>query len=482
MSASSAALRFPKDFHWGYATASAQVEGSIDQDGRAPSIWDTFSRLPNKTLDGTDTTVTTDTYVQWRGDIELMKSYGVNSHRLSLSWSRIIPLGGKDDPVNQAGIDWYREYLKALVDAGITPFVTLFHWDLPQALEDRYKGFLSRDIVADFERYARVCFESFGDLVRDWFTINEPNVFSMMGYLFGSHAPGRTSNREKSAEGDSQREPFLVGHNLLLSHASAVKSYREEFKQKQGGQIGLVVNMLWGEPLDDSAENLTAADEFMAQSSGWFIEPVVFGDYPPSSRKIFEGHLPKFSAEDSALVKGSCDFLGINHYSTFYIKRRTTPAEPGVPWTILHPAVELGIHDKHGNEIGPVGGVNFVRIVPWGFGKLLDWTWKKYQLPIYITENGAVCPNENDIPFPDVLDDHFRIEYLTKYADQVAMAIQRGVPVKSHLMWALTDNFEWQEGHTARFGVTYIDYEDDCKRYPKKSAAVMKEYYRSRIE
>ncbi|KAK1925232.1 glycoside hydrolase superfamily [Papiliotrema laurentii] len=474
---------FPADFHWGYATASAQVEGALEAGGRGASIWDTFSADPSHTDDGGSTKTATDFYHKYEEDIRMMKEYGVNAHRMSLSWSRIIPTGAKGGAVSQEGVKFYRKVLQLLLDAGITPFVTLFHWDLPQVLQDKYKGFLSREIVADFVNYAQVCFDSFGDLVENWFTINEPNVYSILGHAFGKHAPGRSSDRSRSPEGDSLREPYIVGHNLLLAHASAVQAFRQRFAGKKH-QIGLVVNMNWGEPYDQSPENLAATERYFAATIKWFTDPLKFGDYPESLKKLRGEALPVFTEEDSRLVKGSTDFIAVNHYTTMIVKDKPPmKIEPGQEhsWEAFFPDVDLSFTDKEGKEIGPPAGLSWVRPVAWGFGKLLSWLHDTYGWDIYVSENGVVCPDEDKLPREQAVNDDFRCDYLTSYADQIALKIQQGVPVKSYLMWAWTDNFEWQEGYTARFGVVWIDYADGCKRYPKKSVGVMRDYFAKRM-
>ncbi|OJT04041.1 Beta-glucosidase 1B [Trametes pubescens] len=247
--------KLPSDFLWGFATASFQIEGSTDVDGRGKSIWDDFSKLPGKTLDGRDGDVATDSYQRWKEDLDLLVEYGVNSYRFSIAWSRIIPLGGRNDPINEAGIQFYSNLIDALLERGIVPFVTLYHWDLPQALYERYGGWLSKEIVEDYVHYARVCFERFGDRVKYWLTMNEPWCISILGHGRGVFAPGRSSDRMRSPEGDSSTEPWIAGHNVILSHAYASKLYREEFKAAQGGTIGITLNGDWALPYDDSPES-----------------------------------------------------------------------------------------------------------------------------------------------------------------------------------------------------------------------------------
>jgi beta-glucosidase len=251
----------PKDFLWGFATArsvttphlqnitnschSYQIEGAPTADGRGPSIWDTFCAIPGKIADGSSGAVACDSYNRTAEDIELLKSTGAKAYRFSISWSRIIPLGGRNDPINPAGIAFYKKFVDDLLAEGITPFVTLFHWDLPDGLDKRYGGLLNKEeFTADFGHYARTVFEAIPK-VKHWITFNEPWCSSILGYNTGLFAPGHTSDRTKSPVGDSSRECWIVGHNLLLAHGTAVKIYREEFKSKDGGEIGITLNGLF---------------------------------------------------------------------------------------------------------------------------------------------------------------------------------------------------------------------------------------------
>jgi beta-glucosidase/6-phospho-beta-glucosidase/beta-galactosidase len=223
--------------------ARYQIEGSPAADGRGPSIWDTFCKIPGKIADGSSGDVACDSYRRTAQDIDLLQKTGAKAYRFSISWSRVVPLGGRNDPVNEAGLQYYVKFVDDLLAAGIVPFVTLFHWDLPDELDKRYGGLLNKDeFVADYARYARVVFEAMGDRVKHWITFNEPFCSAVLGYSVGCFAPGRTSDRTKSAVGDSSTEPWIVGHNILLAHATAVQIYREEFKSKNGGQIGITLN------------------------------------------------------------------------------------------------------------------------------------------------------------------------------------------------------------------------------------------------
>ncbi|KAJ3035541.1 hypothetical protein HDV00_003695 [Rhizophlyctis rosea] len=353
--------KLPSDFAWGFATAAYQIEGGVNEGGRGKTIWDTFSHTPGKVAGGDNGDVACDAYHRWNEDVELLKNYGAKVYRFSLAWSRIIPLGGREDPINEEGIAWYNQFIDALLANGITPFVTLYHWDLPHALHDRYLGPLNtNEFSADFEHYGRVAFKRFGDRVKNWITFNEPEVSCSAGYGWGVHAPGRTSDRQKSAEGDTSTEPWRVGHSLLIAHGKAVRAYRQEFQSKQHGQIGITLNGHWGEPYTDSAEDKAAAQRYLEFTVGRFADPVFLtGDYPASLRAQLGDRLPHFTKEESNLVKGSSDFYGVNHYTTNYIKHRNAP--PVLNDNLGN--VERTFISKDGIELGPPAESFWLR--PW---------------------------------------------------------------------------------------------------------------------
>jgi beta-glucosidase len=292
------------DFYFGYATAAVQIEGAWDVDGKGVSIWDKFSHITNKIKDGSNVDETAQSYNHYKEDVQLMKSYGANAYRFSIAWSRIVPLGGREDPVNAKGIEFYSNLIDELIANGITPFITLFHWDTPQALEDRYNSFLNKDeFVADYCNYARTCYKAFGDRVKHWITFNEPEVYSACGYLAGIFAPGRCSDRYKSTEGDSSREPLVVAHNMLIAHANAVRIYREEFQPAQKGTIGITLSGNWAEPWNpNDPRDVAAAERMLVFDIARFADPVFkTGDYPPEVREQMGERLPRFTEEESKL-------------------------------------------------------------------------------------------------------------------------------------------------------------------------------------
>ncbi|KZT08082.1 glycoside hydrolase family 1 protein [Laetiporus sulphureus 93-53] len=474
-SPSAISRKLSKDFLWGFATASFQIEGSTDVDGRGKSIWDDFARTPGKTLDGKNGDLATDSYRLWKEDLDLLVSYGVKAYRFSISWSRIIPLGGRKDPVNEKGIQFYSNLIDALLAKGIVPFVTLHHWDLPQELHDRYGGWLNKgEVVQDYVNYAKICFQRFGDRVKYWLTFNEPWCIAVHGYGRGVFAPGRSSDRTRSAEGDSSREPWIVGHNLLLAHAHAVKLYREDFKPSQGGQIGITLNGDWTLPYDDSSENIAAAQQAMDAAIGWFADPVYLGHYPEYLKEMLGERLPELTPTELSVVLGSSDFYGMNTYTTnLCIAGGDNEFQGNVKYTFTRP---------DGTQLGTQAHCSWLQDYPQGFRQLLSYIWNRYRTPIYCTENGFAVKDENTKPVEEALSDHDRVQYFRgTTASLLAAAIEDGVDVRGYFAWSLLDNFEWADGYLTRFGVTYVDYETQ-NRYPKDSARFICQWFKENIE
>ncbi|KAL5043772.1 hypothetical protein BDW71DRAFT_199500 [Aspergillus fruticulosus] len=428
------------DFFHGYATAAPQVEGAWNKDGKGPSIWDTFGHTPGKVKDNSNADDAARSYDFYREDVALMKSYGVNAYRFSLSWSRIIPLGGADDPVNEQGIKYYQDLVDELLKNGITPFVTLFHWDVPQALEDRYGGMLNQErFVPDFLRYARVCFERLGPQVRHWITFNEPGVYSLAGYAAGVHAPARSSFRDLNEEGNSSTEPFIVGHTELVAHGHVSKLYREKFQPQQKGTIGITLHGNWSEPWDeDDPRDQETAERAREFEIAWFADPLYkTGDYPASMRAQLGDRLPRFTPEESKLVLGSSEFYGMNSYTTFFVQHKDTPPD------INDHKGNVIVHDTNSKGVsrGEESDTPWLRMAPTGWRKLLNWIWNRYHVPIYVTENGTTAKGET-APTPEVLNDTFRIRFFEGYVGGLARAVKEdGVDIRSYFAWTFTDNW-----------------------------------------
>ncbi|KYK60055.1 beta-glucosidase [Drechmeria coniospora] len=471
-------MALPRDFLWGFATAAYQIEGAVDQHGRGPSIWDSFCKTPGKIADGSSGDVACDSYNRTAEDVALLASLGATAYRFSLSWTRIIPKGGRGDAVNQVGLDHYVRFVDDLLAAGITPFVTLSHWDIPDELHRRYGGLLDRtEFPLDFEHFARLVFRAL-PRVRHWLTFNEPWCSSVLGFSLGQFAPGRTSDRTKSPVGDGATEPWIVAHNLLVAHGRAVKVFRDEFQPANGGEIGIVLNGDAVFPWDPAdAADVEACERKLEFSISWFADPIYLGDYPASMRDQLGDRLPTFTPAERALVHGSNDFYGMNHYTANYVKHRTGAADRGD----VAGHVEILFDNKNGDSIGPETQSTWLRPCAPGFRDLLGWISRRYGFPkIYVTENGTSIKGENELRREQILDDDFRVGYYEDYVGAMALAVERdGVDVRGYFAWSLMDNFEWHEGYETRFGVCYVDYENGQRRYPKKSARRLKPLFDS---
>lgn len=470
--------RQEKEFLWGTATAAYQIEGAVSQDKRGSSIWDSFSLIEGKIKNNDNGDIADDSYNKVVEDIELMRNMGVNSYRFSISWSRILPDGYGE--INMLGVDHYNFLINELIKNNITPLVTLYHWDLPSGLEDKYEGWLSSNIEQDFVNYADICFQYFGDRVKKWLTINEPWTFSLMGYGAGSFAPGRCSDRNKCPSGNSSTEPYIAAHNTLNAHASAVMLYRRKYQRTQKGEIGIALNLDWAEPLSDAREDVLAASRKNEFSLGWFADPIVFGDYPDSMRRWVGDRLPVFSAEQRKRLKGSYDFFAINHYTTKYYSSAGKAIGSTNNWFEDINGVESK-YSSSGELIGPQGASPWLNVVPWGFKRVLKYIDSRYsvmvggvlvQPRILVTENGCDVPGEDRLTAAEAVHDSFRIEYYSRYLSAMEGAVSEGVRVEGYVAWSLLDNFEWADGYSCRFGLHYVDYSrPDRRRTPKSSAA-----------
>lgn len=479
LSLSPTQAKFPKDFKWGTATAAYQVEGAHLKDGRGLSIWDVFSHTPGKIADGTNGDEADDMYHRFDEDLEHMLSLGVQVYRFSIAWPRILPTG-EGEP-NQKGIDFYNMIIDKLLQRGIEPFITLYHWDLPQDLDAKYGGWLNRSMADKFAHYADICFQSFGDRVKSWLTFNEPHTFAMMGYHSGTHAPGRCSNRLLCQNGNSSTEPYIVVHNVLRAHAMSVNIFRTKYFPKFGGQIGITLDSPWLVPLDPTSQkDIEATERAMTWHLAWYADPLYVGDYPAVMKERVGERLPSFTDEEKALLKGSTDFFGLNHYWTNYIYHEDDPPGDGYfndRGCVMTP-------EKDGVLIGPQGDSSWFYVVPWGMRGLLNYIWKKYNHPeIYITENGVDIPHESFMPLNEALNDTFRVNFYRDYLSEVDKAINLdGVKVRGYMAWSLLDNFEWSDGYEKRFGLIYVNYKDGKQRIFKASAHWYRDFIKANTD
>lgn len=474
---------FPPEFMFGVGTSAFQVEGAWNADGKGISIWDSFTlRHPEKIVGGANACVAVDNYSRMKEDVQLLKKMGVEYYRFSISWSRILPGGKVCMGKSLEGINFYNRLLDELALNGIKPFVTLFHWDLPNALEEEYMGFLSSNIVKDFVDYADVCFWEFGDRVKHWVTFNEPYIFTYGGYVEGISAPGRGGNDKDS---DPGKEPYVVAYNLLNCHAAAYKRYQDQYKDYQKGEVGITLNCRFFKPYrgpenhdDDYA--VECAYDFMI---GWFLEPLTSGTWPKKMQQFVPslksknppGRLPEFSWEESEKLKGSYDFLGINYYTANYA------ASVLAPHDVLPLGFDTDCHywpsekDPNGDYIGKVAYQDsWVCICPKELTKLLDYVITKYKVPkekyIVITENGFPQDNNIDKTYEQVRDDTARITYLKEHLRAIQKARESHKNIMGYFIWSFMDSFEWWSGYSSRFGLIYVDYKNNLQRYPKNSA------------
>ncbi|XP_061355852.1 beta-glucosidase 24-like [Gastrolobium bilobum] len=474
---------FPEGFIFGTASSSYQYEGAANDGGRGPSIWDTFTHnYPGKMDDRSNGDVAIDEYHRYKEDVEIMKNINMDAYRFSISWSRILPKGKLSGGVNKEGINYYNNLINELLAKDIQPFVTIFHWDLPQALEDEYGGFLSHKIVNDFRDYAELCFKEFGDRIKHWITLNEPWTFSTLGYAEGKMAPGRCSPWQNlnCIGGDSATEPYLVAHNQLLAHAAAVNVYKTKYQSSQKGWIGISLPCHWMVPLYDTESDHRAAQRALDFMIGWFMEPLTIGDYPSSMRSLVGSRLPKFSTYQGRLVKGSFDFIGLNYYTSYYATNASELSQTRPSY--LTDSLVILSHERNGIPIGPKTASEWLFVYPKGIREMLLYTKTKYNNPlIYITENGMDEFNDSTLSLEEALADTPRIDYYYNHLYYLQIAIKDGVNVKGYFAWSLIDNFEWCFGYTVRFGIIFVDYKNGLKRHPKMSAIWFRNFLQHKI-
>jgi beta-glucosidase len=439
--------RFPDDFLWGTATSAYQIEGSPTADGAGRSIWHRFSHTPDNTwLDQTGD-VACDHYRRYKGDVGIMSELGVNAYRFSIAWGRVLPNGtGK---INKKGVDFYSRLVDELLKKGIKPNATLYHWDLPEALDDR-GGWLNRDIADWFSDYAVTMWEALGDRVEMWSTLNEPWVVTDGGYMHGVLAPGHANPFEAA----------VAAHNLLRSHGMAVERFRST-KAAKKGKVGIAINLEPKYPASKSPQDLEATRRADAYMNRQYLDPIFRGHYPKEMREIFGEAWPEWPDEDMRLIKQPIDFLGVNYYTRSvnrYDRERVPVQVRVVPqphhittqtdWEVFAPALT----------------------------EILLWVKKRYgNPPVYITENGAAFYDPPQ-PIDGRVEDPLRVEYYRQHLRAAHDAMKKGVDLRGYFAWSLLDNYEWALGYSKRFGIVHVDYETQ-KRTIKRSGR----YYASVI-
>jgi beta-glucosidase len=416
--------QFPEGFFWGTATAAFQIEGAIHEDGRGESIWDRFAATPGKIMTGENGEPACDSYHRYPDDIAVMRQLGVNAYRFSTAWPRVIPDGSGQ--VNPPGLAYYDRLVDALLEAGVTPFVTLYHWDLPQALQER-GGWGNRATIAAFVRYADIVVAKLGDRVKYWMTHNEPWCISILSHHLGAHAPGMRD----------QRLALQVAHNVLVSHGEAVPVIRTRCP---GAQVGIVLNFNPAYPATDSEADKTAARLFHAKFNLWFSDPVAGRGYPQDAWQDYGADVPEILPGDMGKIAAPLDFLGANYYSRHIS------------------------YDPAGSEGRPIinrpNPINMMarrwEVFPQGLFDLMTWLHQEYHFPaLYVTENGAAY---DDVVWEGQIHDLARLDYIKQHLAALLQVIELGVPVKGYFCWSLLDNFEWAWGTRDRFGLAYTDF------------------------
>nr|XP_043619406.1 beta-glucosidase 18-like [Erigeron canadensis] len=460
---------FPSGFLFGAATSAYQVEGAYSEDGKSLNNWDVFCHSKGCGENGENGDVADNHYYMFMNDIEMMHSLGLKAYRFSISWSRILPRG-RFGEVNPLGIMFYNRIIDNLVLKGIEPFVTIHHGDFPQELEEKYGSWLDPQMQDDFVHFADTCFKSFGDRVKYWITINEPNLVTEMGYERGVYPPNHCSQPFGIClAGDSDVEPLFVMHNMLLAHGKTVKLYRETYQPKQSGLIGLVAHCFMYEPLTDSDSDHKAAERALIFNIGWSFDPPIFGDYPQEMRDYHGSDLPRFSPEEKDFMKNSIDFIGINHYSAIYAKDCTNSSCSETANRAIKGFVEI-TGERDGVLIGEPTSMPRFFVVPRGLEEIVNYVRDRYNnKPMFITENGYSSPKVQDIKVEEIVNDVKRIEFHQAYLASLAKAMGNGADVRGYFIWSLMDNYEWTQGYKVRFGLHYVD-RVTFNRVPKLSA------------
>lgn len=425
---------FPKDFIWGTATASYQIEGAWNKDGKGESIWDRFSHTPGKVLNNDTGDVACDHYHRWRDDIQLMKDLGIKAYRFSIAWPRILPNGsGK---VNEAGLEFYSQLVDGLLEVGIEPYATLYHWDLPQALQDK-GGWADRMVVDAFVEYVDITTRALGDRVKNWITLNEPWVSAFVGYRDGHHAPGHKDLNEAIA----------ASHHLLLSHGRSVPVIRKNVKD---ANVGITLNLTPQMPASQSLADRKAANYIDGYINRFFLDPLTGRGYPEDMVKAFGNPMSFVQNGDMEEIAVPVDFLGINYYTRNLVR---ADEKDNQPQTVFREGAMTEMEWE---------------VYPRGLYDLLGRVHFAYGFPaIYITENGAAFPDGK--PINGELHDPDRVSYIKEHLKVVNKAINIGIPVKGYFVWSLLDNFEWSFGYSKRFGIVHVDLETQ-KRTAKSSA------------
>ena len=467
-------MKFPRDFLFGAASASYQVEGAWNEDEKGISNWDVFSKIKGKTFEGTNGDIAVDHYHRYKEDVKLMADIGLESYRFSISWPRIIPDG--DGEINEKGIEFYNNLINECLKYGIVPFVTLYHWDMPQNLEED-GGWTNKRTVDAFVKYADLCFKAFGDRVKHWITFNETVVFTTLGYLSGAHPPGIKNDPKKY---------FQATHNVFTAHAKAVISYKN---MKQFGEIGITHVFSPSFSIDNSEENIKATEHANQYGINWYYDPVLKGNYPEYVVKQLEENnwTPDWTEQELNIIKESAqknDFIGLNYYQPQRVMKndavgegpeRTREASTGAPGNPSFDGVyktvmmDDKIYTKWGWEIAPDAFLEGLRMLRKNYG----------DIKIYITENGL---GDEDPIIEDEVVDVPRIKYIEEHLKAVKRAIEENINIKGYYAWSVIDLLSWLNGYKKQYGFIYVDHKNNLDRKIKLSGYWYKKIIEERGE
>ncbi|XP_059049342.1 myrosinase 1-like [Achroia grisella] len=464
--------KFPDDFIFGTATASYQIEGGWNADGKGENIWDYMTHnTPEVIKDQSNGDIAADSYTNYKRDVEMMRELGLDAYRFSLSWSRILP-NGFSNQISEAGIAFYNNYINEMLKYNITPMITLYHWDLPQRLSE-LGGFTNPLFTDWFEDYARVAYEEFGDRVKHWITFNEPREICYEGY-------GSTTKAPRANVTDIAT--YICAKNLVIAHAKAYYAYVNDFKDSQGGECGITISVNWFGPLTDSEEDEAAAEIKRQAEWGLYAEPIYSqqGGFPKEFSELVakksdeqgypRSRMPEFTEEEKSYVNGAYDFFGVNHYTSYLISATEYLDDSTAP--SLYSDAGVGSYTP---PEWPLSASSWLRLAPNSIYNALTHLKEKYgDIKFYITENGWSETSGGD--------DYNRIKYQRAALESVLDSIDAGVNLRGYMFWSLMDNFEWMEGYTERFGLYSVDFEDPARtRTPNKSAFVYKQIIKTRV-
>ncbi|XP_058733980.1 beta-glucosidase 13-like [Vicia villosa] len=459
---------FPQGFLFGSGSSALQIEGGCDEGGRGLGIWDDIV-IQNKDiyLDVDKFPLKIDHYKRYKEDVQHLKKLGINSYRMSISWSRIMPDGTLKGGINQEGVNFYNNLINELLENGIEPFVGIMHFDYPLALKQKFGGFLNRSIVKYYKDYSELLFKTYGDRVKHWTTINEAEVTAMFHFMFNLD---KVSTDQTCKNTKICTQAYTLLHNFLIAHATASKLYTTKFQEIQRGEIGLALSSGRYVPYSSKLEDVVAAQRLMDFYWGWILDPVFHGDYPQIMKKLVGNRLPKFTKKEKHMLKGSANFIGVNYYTSHFARHESNRTK--IMYDNFDALAVSEDFNAEGKTLGYKDQYSGSNVYPEGLYNMLVYIKKKYKNPkIYITENGI-----SSTKIPNPLKDEHRIAYIAAHINATKAAIDDGVNVQGYFLWAAFDTYEFQAGYSGNWGLYHIDFNNNLNRLPTDTAIWYKKY------